>query len=63
MKMIICASKIEKTELGLIIEKYPDAFIIKGRKSTAATNQHLVIIFFILHEMSKGSDSFWYPWF
>ena len=38
MKMIICADKIRKTELGLIIDKYPDAFVIKGRKSGASTS-------------------------
>ena len=77
MKVIICASKVLKSEIGPIIDKYINAFNNKSStrqnqgqdKSLTAnersitTTQHLIIIFFVLHEMSKGEDSFWHPWF
>ena len=59
MKVVICESKILLSEVGHIIKKYPKVFSEKGRTN----GEHMTIIFFTLHEMSKGEDSFWAPYF
>ena len=59
MRLVICESKILQTELGPIIKKYPDLFTERGRSN----GEHLAIMLFVLHEMSKVEASFWYPYF
>ena len=59
MRLVICESKILQTPLGPIIKKYPDVFTERGRSN----GEHLAIMLFVLHEMSKGEASFWYPYF
>ena len=59
MKLIVCESKILQSEVGFIIKKYPKVFSEKGRTNS----EHMIIMFFVLHEMSKGEGSFWYPYF
>ena len=59
MKVCICESKILQTEVGPIIKRYPKVFSEKGRTNA----EHMTIMFFMLHEMSKGDKSFWAPYF
>ena len=52
-KVIICESTFKKSEIGHLLEKHKDFF----------DDEHKIIMFFVMHEMSKGEDSFWYPTF
>ena len=42
---------------GAYLDLHPDVFV--DRQSS----EHLVLIFFVMFEMTKGRDSFWYPYF
>lgn len=44
-------------EIGHILDKHPEVF--RERQ----LSEHHVLIFFVMHEMSKGEESFWYPYF
>ena len=44
-------------QVGHLIDKYPDLFANRDN------SEHLILIFYTLHEMSKGPDSFWYHYF
>jgi len=57
-KIVICEDQFRNSpEIGHILDKHPEAFI--DRQSS----EHLIIIFFVMHEMIKGENSFWYPYF
>lgn len=58
LKCIINESKARADpKIGHIFERYPHLF--KNRDNS----EHLIVIFFVLYEMSKGKDSFWYHYF
>ena len=58
MRCIINASKFRKDpQVGHLIEKHPELFEERDNRD------HLVVIFYLIHEMSKGRDSFWYHYF
>ena len=55
VKCIINESKFRRDpQIGHLLKKYPELF----RKNANA--DHIVVIFFLMHEMSKGEDSYWY---
>lgn len=55
---IINESKFRKDpQIGHIIDKYPEIF------EERANADHVKLIFFVMHEMGKGDDSFWAPYF
>lgn len=58
LKCIISESKFRADpQIGHLLDKYPELF--RDRDNS----EHLVVIFFCLHEMSKGEGSFWYHYF
>ena len=58
IKCIINESKFRaSTEIGHLVDKHPELFEHRDN------SDHLVVIFFLIHEMSKGEDSFWYHYF
>ena len=61
MRLVICESKILQTEVGPILKQYPELFTEGDGGRT--NGEHLTIMLFLLHEMSKGEASFWYPYF
>ena len=57
MKLVICESKVRKSEIGHLLDLYEDTF------SDPNVGEHLKLTFFVLHEMSKGEKSLWAPYF
>ena len=57
MKLVICESKVRKSEIGHLLDLYEDTF------SDPNVGEHLKLTFFVLHEMSKGDKSLWAPYF
>lgn len=55
-KLIICESQILKTEIAHIVS--PLKKLVKKEYSA-----QFLLKFFLMHEISKGKDSFWYPYF
>ena len=57
-KLIICDENfIKHPKLGPLIEQHEEL-----RNELFAT-YHCLMVFFILYELTKGEDSFWYPYF
>jgi hypothetical protein len=57
-KMIICEEKFRQNKkIGHILDENPDVF------TEHFFGEHLVIIFFMMYEMGKGEDSFWFSYF
>lgn len=57
MKIIINDDKIEKSEIGFIMEKHDEVF------KDHFDGEYLRLIFFITWELAKGDKSFWAPYF
>ena len=56
--LMICESKFRADpEIGHLIDKHPTLFKEKLNK------EHVILMFFLVHEFSKGEDSFWYAYF
>ena len=57
-KVVICEEQFRQDpKIGHILDLHPEAF----RKRVSS--EHLVLIFFVMVELTKGKDSFWYPYF
>lgn len=55
---MICEEQFRQDpKIGHILDLHPEAF----RKRVSS--EHLVLIFFVMVELTKGKDSFWYPYF
>ena len=54
-KCIVNESKFRADpQVGHLLDKHPELF------SEGEHAPHLVLIFFLIHEMSKGENSYWY---
>lgn len=56
-KLLICEAMIMDSVLGPIITRHPAVF------KEHHDQEYLILIFFIMFEMQKGEESFWYPYF
>ena len=57
-KLMICESKFRADpQIGHLIDKHPELFEEKLNK------EHVILMFFLIHEFGKGEDSFWFPYF
>jgi len=52
-KLMICETRVRQSDIGHVIEEQKSFF----------DDEHKIIMFFIVHEMSKGKDSLWHPCF
>ena len=56
-KLTICEDSFRNSTIGHLLDKHPEVFV--DRQSS----EHLVLIFFVMFEMTKERASFWYPYF
>ena len=55
IKCVVNESKFRQDpQIGHLLDKHPELF------DQGLNCAHLVVIFFLLHEMSKGENSYWY---
>lgn len=56
--LMICEAKFRADpRIGHLIDKHPEIFAEK------LNNEHVILMFFLMIEYSKGKDSFWYDYF
>ena len=58
MKCCINESKFRADpQIGHLLDKHPELF------DESENASHIVVIFFVMHELGKGVDSFWHSYF
>lgn len=55
--MTINEEQFKKSEVGHLFPQFEDQFAEKSNF------EHILLIFFVTHELIKGEKSFWYPYF
>ena len=56
-KLIISEATVRKSRIWWIIEKHPE--VCRAHYDA----EYLILAAFILHELLKGENSFWHPYF
>ena len=56
-KVCLSEEQFRRSEIGHLLVDHPEVF--EQRVSSA----HMKLIFFVMYEMAKGTESFWHPYF
>ena len=56
-RLIINENTVKRSKIAYIIDKHPEVF------KQHYDSEYLVLAAFIFHELLKGEESFWHPYF